>query len=301
MNRTVLAVGIALLAISAVLYGLVLVGEQPLPGAPLHVSAVGLGVAFLACEAFGVWVERRQGELYGYMLALVPLSVGLVYGDPSQMVLARVVGVTVVLLVTRQRRFCEFFYEVSVHAAQTITAIIVFRLVLGEADPVGVRGAFALLAALFTSYATAAGALAIAVTLVGRKWPGGRAMVVIIRSQALAGVLNAAIGIGLATTLWEHPHVALLLFAVGVACYASNRIYTGLAQRHRRLQTHYEFVSSVGASTDRAEITNSVREPARTLLRADDAVLLLRPVGDDEPARRIGLGLSGPQETDVSR
>ncbi len=300
MNRTVLAVGIALLAISAVLYGLVLVGEQPLPGAPLHVSAVWLGLAFLACEAFGVWVERRQGELYGYMLALVPLSVGLVYGDPSQMVLARVVGVTVVLLVTRQRRFCEFFYEVSVHAAQTITAIIVFRLVLGEADPVGVRGAFALLAALFTSYATAAGALAIAVTLVGRKWPGGRAMVVIIRSQALAGVLNAAIGIGLATTLWEHPHVALLLFAVGVACYASNRIYTGLAQRHRRLQTHYEFVSSVVRSTDLAEITNSVLEAARNLLRADDAVLLLRPVGDDEPARRIGLGLSGPQETDVS-
>ena len=299
IDRTVLAVGIALLAIGAVLYGLVIAGEQPLPGAPLHVNALWLGLAFLCCEAFGVWVERRQGELYGYVLALVPLSVGLVYGDPSSMVLARVVGVTVVLIVTRQRRFCEFFYEVSVHATQTMTAIIVFRLVLGEADPVGVRGAFALLAGLFTSYATACGALAIAVTLVGRRWPGGRAMVVIVRSQAVAAILNAAIGIGLATTLWEHPHVALLLFAVGVACYASNRIYTGLAQRHRRLQTHYEFVSSVVRSTDLAEITNSVLEAARNLLRADDAVLLLRPVGEDEPARRIQLGLSGSQETDV--
>src|SRR4029450_10208895 len=94
--------------------------------------------------------------------------------------------------------------------------------------------------------------------------------------------LNAAIGIGLATTLWEHPHVALLLFAVGVACYASNRIYTGLAQRHRRLQTHYEFVSSVVRSTDLAEITNSVLEAARNLLRADGAVLLLRPLDEDE-------------------
>jgi diguanylate cyclase (GGDEF)-like protein len=300
IDRTVLAVGIALLAIGAVLYGLVMAGEQPLPGAPLHVNAVWLGLAFLCCEAFGVWVERRQGELYGYMLALVPLAVGLVYADPSEMVLARVAGVMVVLIVTRQRRFCEFFYEVSVHATQTMTAIIVFRLVLGEADPVGVRGAFALLAGLFTSYATAAAALATAVTLVGRKWPGGRAMVVIVRSQAVAAVLNAAIGIGLATTLWEHPHVALLIAAVGAACYASNRIYTGLAQRHRRLQTHYEFVSSVVRSTDLAEITNSVLEAARNLLRADDAVLLLRPVGDAEQARRIGLGLSGPQATDVS-
>src|SRR5262245_29672776 len=102
MDRIVFAVGIALLAISALLYGLVLVGEQPLPGAPLHVNAMWLGLAFLASEAFGVWVERRQGELYGYMLALVPLSVGLVYGDPSQMVLARVAGVMAVLIVTRQ-------------------------------------------------------------------------------------------------------------------------------------------------------------------------------------------------------
>jgi diguanylate cyclase (GGDEF)-like protein len=295
----VLSVGLALLAIGAVLYGLVIAGEQMLPGARLHVNALWLGVAFLSCEAFGVWVERRQGELYGYTLAMVPLAVGLVYGDPSDMVLARVVGVMIVLIVTRQRRFCEFVYEVSVHATQTMAAIIVFRLVLGEADPVGVRGAFALLAGLFASYAMAAAALAIAVTLAGRKWPGGRAMVVIVRSGAAAAVLNAAIGIGLATTLWEHPHVALLLAAVGAACYASNRIYTGLAQRHRRLQTHYEFVSSVVRSTDLAEITQSVLEAARSLLRADDAVLLLRPVGEDEPARRIGLGLSGPQECDV--
>ena len=299
IDRTVLSVGLALLAIGAVLYGLVIAGEQALPGAPLHVNALWLGAAFLCCEAFGVWVERRQGELYGYTLAMVPLAVGLVYADPSEMVLARVAGVMVVLIVTRQRRFCEFVYEVSVHATQTMAAIIVFRLVLGEADPVGVRGAFALLAGLFASYATAAAALATAVTLVGRKWPGGRAMVVLVRSGAAAAVLNAAIGIGLATTLWEHPHVALLLAAVGAACYASNRIYTGLAQRHRRLQTHYEFVSSVVRSTDLAEITSSVLEAARNLLRADDAVLLLRPVGDDEPARRIGLGLSGPQEADV--
>ena len=86
-------------------------------------------------------------------------------------------------------------------------------------------------------------------------------MVVIARSGAAAAVLNAAIGIGLATTLWEHPHVALLLAAIGLACYVSNRIYTGLAHRHRRLQTHYEFVSSVVRSTDLAEITRRCSNP----------------------------------------
>ena len=58
--------------------------------------------------------------------------------------------------------------------------------------------------------------------------------------------------------------MALLLAPSALACYVSNRIYTGLAQRHRRLQTHCEFVSSVVRSTDLAEITVLGARIART-------------------------------------
>jgi diguanylate cyclase (GGDEF)-like protein len=297
IDRSVLAVGAALLAVGAVVFGLAVAGDDPLPGAPLHVTPAWLAVAFLACELFGIWVERKEGEFYGYQLALVPLAVGLVYADPPALVLARLAGCAVALLIMRQRRFGEFVYEIAVHGTQTIAAILAFRLVLGEADPVGVRGAFAVLAGLFASYAWAAAALMATVTTVGRAWPGRRAMAVIAQSGAAAAILNAAIGIGLATTLWEHPHVALLLTAIGLACYVSNRIYTGLSHRHRQLQTHYEFVSSVVRSTDLSEITSSVLDSARNMLRADDAILLLRAVGDDEPAHRIRRNDSGEETT----
>jgi diguanylate cyclase (GGDEF)-like protein len=117
----------------------------------------------------------------------------------------------------------------------------------------------------------------------------------------VAAVLNAAIGIGLASALWNHPHVLLLLTAIVLACLVCNRSYRGLAHRYKGLETHYEFVSSVVRSTDLDEITSSVLAAARKLLRANDAVLLLRSTGDGEPARRVRLGDGGLEVTEVSQ
>src|SRR5690606_26272027 len=117
---------------------------------------------------------------------------------------------------------------------------------------------------------------------------------------AVAAILNAAIGIGLASALWEHPHVWLLITAMAVACLACNRIYRGLAHRYKGLETHYEFVSSVVRSTDLTEIMQSVLAAARKLLRANDAVLLLRSTGEGEPALRIRLGDAGSELVEVA-
>src|SRR5262245_13966329 len=296
----VVLVGVAIAAVAGALFAAFAAGEPQLSTAPLVVSGVWLAVAFFACELFAIRVERSQGESYGFTLAMVPLAVGLVYTAPGALVAARVLGVLVALLITRFRRPAEAIYELTIHGAQTIFAILIFRVVLGDADPVGVRGAFALATGLFVAYITAGIALAVVVTVVARRWPSGRVIRSIFQAQAVAALLNGAIGIGLATTLWDHPHVALLLTAIVLACLASNRIYTGLAERHRRLETHFEFVSSVVRSADLTEITTSVLSAARKLLRADNAVLLLRPIDEDEQARRIVLGHEGRTVTEVS-
>jgi len=294
-ERAVLAVGVVVAALTAGVYALALTDETRLDG-PLDVSGVWLAVAFLGCELFALRVERTHGESYGFTLAQVPLAVGLVYAEPGAVVAARVVAVVVAMLCVRIRRPYEAFYEVTVHAAQSVAALVIFRFVLGDADPVGVQGAFALLAGLAASYLVAAAALAVAVAVASRRWPGRHAVAVIARTGAVAAILNSAIGIGLASALWDHPHVLLLLSAIVVACLACNRIYRGLAHRYKGLETHYEFVSSVVRSTDLAEINTSVLAAARKLLRANDAVLLLRAGGEDEPARRLRLGDSGELE-----
>jgi len=296
---TIMATGVAIGALTAGVYAL-LVASEPRIDSPLDVDGVWLAIAFFACELFALRVQRTHGEAYGFTLALVPLAVGLMYADPSALVVARVAGVVPALIVTRHRRLPEAAFEVASHGAQVVSAIVVFRLALGDVGADGLRGAFALLAGLTTSFAIAAACLAAAVTAVGRSWPGRRAVLVIFRTGAVAALLNGAIGIALATALWDYPHVLLLLTAMVVACLACNRSYRGLTHRYKGLETHYEFVSSVVRSTDLSEITTSVLASARKLLRATDAVLLLRPAGDDEPARRLRLGAEGPETTEVS-
>ena len=87
-----LAVGVALLAMGPCCSRWSSSGRSRWP-APPNVTAPWLAAAFLACELFGIWVERKEGEFYGFTLALVPLAVGLVYADPSELVLARMAGV----------------------------------------------------------------------------------------------------------------------------------------------------------------------------------------------------------------
>jgi diguanylate cyclase (GGDEF)-like protein len=299
-DRSVLGVGVAVASLAALVYALMLAGEPGLEG-PLDVAGIWLAVAFFSCELFALRVERTHGESYGFTLAQVPLAVALVYAEPGAVVAARLAGVVLAMLLVRVRRPFEAAYEVSVHAAQTVGAIIIFRLVLGDADPIGVQGAFALLSGLAASYLLAAATLAVAVAAASRRWPGRHAVAVMARTGAVAALLNSAIGIGLASAMWDHPHVLLLLTAIVVACLACNRIYRGLAHRYKGLETHYEFVSSVVRSTELAEINSSVLAAARKLLRANDAVLLLRSAGDDEPARRLRLG-DGPEPelTEVS-
>jgi diguanylate cyclase (GGDEF)-like protein len=299
-ERTVAAVGIAVALVAASVYALT-VGSETRLDAPLYVSGVWLAVAFFGCEVFALRVERTHGESYGFTLALVPLAVGLVYADPGALVVSRMVGVALGLLVVRLRRPLEAIYELGVHLAQSVAALVVYRLVLGEADPVGVQGAFALLAALTASFAMAGVCLAVAISAVTRRLPGGRTVVVLARTGAVAALLNAAIGTGLATTLWEHPHVLLLGTAIVLACLVCNRVYRGLAHRYKGLETHYEFVSSVVRSTDLTEITTSVLAAARKLLRANDAILLLRSTsGGSEPARRLHLGADGLEGSEVT-
>ena len=273
------------------------------PSAP-DVPVVLLAVAFFGCEFFALRVERIHGESYGFTLALVPLAVGLAYVAPGALVAARLAGVAVALVaavvVSHQRKVREALYELAVHALQVVIPILLFRVVIGDAAVVGVQGAFALLVALLGSFALAAVALTICVGFVHGKIPDGHTTAVIVRNGAVAALLNAAIGVGLAAALWDHPNVLLVLTAIVLACIVCNRAYRGLLHRYKGLETHYEFVSSVVRSTELSEITSSVLAAARKLLRADDAVLLLRPTREGEPARRVSLGASGRELSDVS-
>jgi diguanylate cyclase (GGDEF)-like protein len=299
-ENAMLVVAVVLIAIAACVLMATAAGDGRIADASLDLGWLWLIVAFGACEAFALRVERRQGEQYGFTAAQVPLAAGLIYAEPTTLVLARLLGVAIVLLVLRQRRPAEAAYELSAQLAQTVGAIVVVRGVLGGAELVSTRGAVALALALLTSYVVALVALAALIATVTQSLPGWRGMLVLAKSDLPAGILNAAIGIGLALALWDHTAVELLLVAIVLACITSNRVYSRLYERRRGLEALHEFTKTVVRSIDMSQIASSVLGGARSLLHADDAVLLIETVAPGDPGRRFTLGSGGRGEECIS-
>jgi diguanylate cyclase (GGDEF)-like protein len=299
-ENAMVVVGVALSAIATVVLMVTAAGDGTIADSPLDLGWLWLFIAFGACEVFALRVERRQGEQYGFTAAQVPLAAGLIYAAPTTLVLARLLAVVIVLLVLRQRRPAEAAYELGAQLAQTVGAIVVVRGVLGGAELVSTRGAGALALALLTSYVVALVGLAALIATVTRSLPGWRGMLVLAKSDLPAGVLNAAIGIGLALALWDHTSVELLLIAIVLACITSNRVYSRLYERRRGLEALHEFTKTVVRSIDMAQIASSVLGGARSLLNADDAVLLIETVAPGDPGRRFTLGAGGRGEECIS-
>jgi diguanylate cyclase (GGDEF)-like protein len=299
-ENAMVVVGVALSAIATLVLAVTAAGDDTIAHSPLDLGWLWLFIAFGACELFALRVERRQGEQYGFTAAQVPLAAGLIYAEPTTLVLARLLAVVIVLLVLRQRRPAEAAYELGAQFAQTVGAIVVVRGVLGGAELVSTRGAVALALALLTSYVVALVALAALIATVTRSLPGWRGMLVLAKSDLPAGVLNAAIGIGLALALWDHTSVELLLIAIVLACITSNRVYSRLYERRRGLEALHEFTKTVVRSIDMAQIASSVLGGARSLLNADDAVLLIETVAPGDPGRRFTLGAGGRGEECIS-
>jgi len=238
-HRSLAVVGVAAVALALATWALALRDAGRLDG-PLDVTGLQLAIAFFACEVFALRVERTYGESYGFNVALVPLAVGLVYAVPTELVLARLAGVALALPLVRIRHPLEAAYELAIHSAQTVVAVVVFRFVLGEADPVGVQGAFALLAGLAASFLLAAGALAAVVGLAMRRWPGRRAVGVIARTGAVAAILNAAIArlLVMPNVMWSTPaqardHLSLFGDAVAHARREAESLYAPVVRKVR--------------------------------------------------------------------
>ena len=116
-------------------------------------------------------------------------------------------------------------------------------------------------------------------------------MVVLAKSDLAAGILNAAIGIGLALALWDHTSVELLLVAIVLACITSNRVYSRLYERRRGLEALHEFTKTVVRSIDMSQIASSVLggRPLLAQRRRRRAADRVRGPGRSGPAVHAGF------------
>jgi len=254
-------------AITASLWGL-----APIEPGKLPFAFIVLTLLFALGEVAVVHFAARS-EPYSISFGEAPLMMGLTMASPVTLVAARVTGAAVALVFHRKHRSVRLAFNLSVIAAETALAIVVYRKLLGDANVLSVQGVAAAVVAGLVADAFGALMVSLAIRLTTKS--GWAAVGRTVLTTTVTGVANAALGLGVVAALIKNPWFLVPIVLSGLVLYLAYRNYVRLGQRYQSLATLHELTRSVGSSADLETAARAMLEGARRLLRARRAELLV--------------------------
>ena len=274
--NAVTLLALVVLASSAALYvfgvaGLAAVDRSLALPAPV---ALGLfALAFAATEMAVVHLHvRRSAQTFS--LSEVPLVIGLFFVAPHLLVLARVLGAGPALLLYRRQRGVKLAFNVGVVSIETSTAVLIFHLLLGAAEPAtGTARLAAFVAAI------CAGLVGTFLVGIVSSLHDGQIRPALWRRMIATGAVsftaNASLGLVAVTILQTDISALWYLLLVLVIVFAAYRGYSTVYRRHEDLELLYEFTRAVGGALHVESVGLRLLVRARDLLRAEHAELIL--------------------------
>ena len=288
VDRVIAALALVLLAAAG---GLLLVADLLLPAIPTpepHLPWYVLSGLFLATLTYGL-VLQGQRESRVVFLSEIPLVLGVVYCDAHELVLARLVAPLLLYGLLKRVRALKLVFNVAIGAVEVSVVLVVARLVLEGASPLGVRGWLALYAATAASSCATALAVEAAVALAD----GDRVRGAVLRRAAGQAVVTAALvttmAIVVARALLDDAVMSVPLLACGVLLLLAYRAYSSLYERHLSMERLYRFSRAIGSRPEVDEVLRSVLQQARELLHAERAEVLFLPEDLTQPGLRVHL------------
>ena len=266
-----------LAAVAAWLHLAMLAGLPPLP-APLSIPWWLLAAAFALAEMGTVYVYFGR-HAHSWSVTEVPLTIGLVFTAPHQLVVASLVGYAAALIVHRRQSAMKWSFNLALAWLETVVALAVHRAVLDGGVPHGVDGWIASYAAVaVATWGVSALVLPLAVSV-----HEGRFQAALFRWVGLASVVstvtNTSIGLLAVSILWLQPTAIWLVAPVIVVAVIAYRTY-GSWRRHHDIVSNLHRLTELDSTRDAEEMADQLAEHARVLLRAEAAeLLLLSPQG----------------------
>ncbi|MDP3714407.1 MAG: bifunctional diguanylate cyclase/phosphodiesterase [Mycobacteriales bacterium] len=232
---------------------------------------------FAGVEVFVLHVQIKR-EARTVSMSEIPLVLGMFFAPPAVVLAARVFGSGLVYALYRRQGPLKLSFNTALNAAETGLALLVFRAVLGDADPTDHLA----WAAAYLGACTASALAGLSVTFViflfegVLRWRDLRAA--LLKGVPMA-VLTTTAGLIAASCLVLDPGTAWLLAAAAVIVVIAYRAYASLSERHLSLERLYRFSQVVSATPEVDEVMRSVLAQARDLLRAEVAELTFVPTG----------------------
>ncbi|HEY6793697.1 MAG TPA: EAL domain-containing protein [Kineosporiaceae bacterium] len=283
----------ALVASAALLLRPALGGQSAVP-VPVTLRWWQLVPVFALAEVLVVHLELGR-HTHSFTLSEVPLVLGLLFADPGELLVARVLGGALTLIVDRRQSVEKVGFNLSLFAADGCLALAVFHALGGR----GVTGALEWVAA--TAGVLAASALGLGAVTTVIHWHGGRTDHRSVLALTGATVMCNSSLAAVAAVLLVHERWALLPMLVVLATVAvANRGYVQLTKRYAGLDLVHQFTRRTSGPvgvTGTAGTAAVVLDEARSLLRADLAAIALCPADPGDawqheslpPRRRLAL------------
>ena len=260
------------------------------PAGDLQLPWWALALAFAAAEVFVVHVNFRHSAL-SLSLAEVPLVAGLFLADPSELMLACIVGPGVVLLLDRRHIPMRTAFNLAQFALVGALSITVFGALMPVTAEVGPEAWVAALAATLTGTLVAGGLIAVGMSLAEEPVDADQLRQMLL-ADGLVTVANTCLALAGVAVLLADPRAAWLLLGPAVVMFLAYRAYVQERSRHRSLEFLYDVTRTVHRAPTVGDALSELLTKARAAFHAEAAEVFLFPA-DGGPALRTAITLDG--------
>jgi diguanylate cyclase (GGDEF)-like protein len=258
-----------LITAAAVVVFLVWVRHLPAPTSAVRIPWWALTAAFCGSEICVVHIQLRR-DAHSFSLSEVPLVLGLVFVQPSVLVIAQVLGAGLALGIHRRQSPLKLVFNLAHFGLEAGLATIVFHALRGSSthiSPEAWAGAFAA-----TAMTSVVGVTMIftAITL-SRGEPGFRQLGRALTFGLIAAITNTSLGLIGITILSARPAAAWLLAVPAATLFLAYRAYAEERRKHESLGFLYEATRIVNQSPRIESGILALLSHAQSVFRAEFA------------------------------
>lgn len=239
---------------------------------PFEIHWTILAVAFGLAERYSVNLEVRR-EAHSLTFSEIPLTIGLIFTDPTGLILARVLGAAIGHAIVRRPRIVKYVFNVGQFALDVGIAVIVFHLIVGDNNPIEPIGWVAGLAAVGTAHTAGWLAVSLVMRIAGAPVTV-RSAFQVLGVSVTASMAECAVALGAAGALWRDGRSWVLLALIGCGLGYFFLSFVRIRERHQSLANLHSFTTSL-TEDDPRSLNKMVLEGISDLLRAARVVILL--------------------------
>ena len=262
--------GIALAASALVLW---VVGLPALPDAEFHIAWWALIPLFYVAERTVVHFSFNR-HAHSFSLSEIPLVLGLFFAAPWAVVVGQAVGSFAALVLHRRQSAQKLFFNVTQFTLQAAIVTLVFRAVLGGADPLGLRAAIAALLAVGSALVVANLLINAAIRLSGGRMTRTDMLQVLSLGGAAAS-MNTALALIAVNIAWTRPSSLWIALVPPVLLFLAYRAQVTQRQEHARLTAMYEATRELHGTPQLDEAVLAAARRALGMFAAELSEILL--------------------------